>query len=117
MDHIYGPRAPDESNPWNKLTLLDRDAPGRGGCGTAHNAVNAAPGVEYDRENTRTVLSSCDDFLNYPNLAGVFSEINCTAWNCTADGYLECWLHHLPRSVGQTEDGKLNNWWSYVVHR
>ena len=115
MEHVYGHRLPDETTPWNRFTLLDRDVPGRGGCGTAHLAVNAAPGAEYDRENPTTVPSSCPDFLNYPDLTGTFVDINCSAWGCTTVGYLEWWLHHIPRTTGRT-DGKLNNWWAYIVH-
>jgi len=115
MQYVYGTRLPDETTPWNRFALLDRDAPGRGGCGNAHLAVNAAPGADYDRENPRTVPSSCPDFLNYPDLTGTFVDLNCSAWGCTTIGYLEWWLHHLPRSTGRT-DGKLNNWWAYVIH-
>ncbi len=115
MVHVYGTWIPNEATPWNRFTLLDRDVTGRGGCGNAHLAVNAAPGAQYDRENPRTVPSSCSDFLNYPDLTGTFVDINCSAWGCTTVGYLEWWLHHLPRSTGRT-DGKLNNWWAYVVH-
>ncbi len=115
MVHVYGPRLPNENTPWNKFTLLDIDIPGRGGCGTAHLAVNASPGAQYDRENLRTVASDCDDFLNYPNLTGTFKSINCSAWGCTALTYLKWWLNHLPRANGQT-NGKLNNWWKYVIH-
>ena len=46
MQYVYGTRLPDETTPWNRFALLDRDVPGRGGCGNAHLAVNAAPGAE-----------------------------------------------------------------------
>jgi len=115
MDHVYGRRAPDETNPWNKFTLVDRDTPGRGGCGTVHDPVNAPPGEEYIYWNTQTVPSSCDDFLNYPDLTGTFVDVNCSTWGCTDLGYYQWWLGHLPRAHGVT-DGKLNNWWAYVLH-
>ena len=78
--------------------------------------MNAATGVSSDHENTRTVPSSCDDFLNYPNLTGSFKDINCLAWGCNELGYLKWWLEHLPHADGLTE-GKSNNWWRYVVRR
>lgn len=115
MDHVFGPRLPDESTPWNRFTLRDAEVPGRGGCGTVHHPVNTVPPL-FDYTNLTTVSSSCDDFLNYPELSGTFADVNCKAWGCTQFGYLQWWLQHLPSSGGAT-DGKLNNWWAYVVHR
>lgn len=114
MTKVYGGWSADEATAWNQFTLLDVDKPGRGGCGNAHNAVNAQSNNGYDRENTRSVPSICDDFFNYPNLTGTTKNISCSAWGCTTLGYHKWWFAHLPRAQGQN-DGKLNNWWEYLI--
>ncbi len=113
MTKVYGSWQANDSNPWNKFSLLDYDAQGKGGCGNAHLAVNASNNTGYDRTNTRTVKSSCDDFYNYPNLKGTTVDINCTAWKCDTLQYFKWWFSHLPKADGKT-NGKLNNWWLYI---
>lgn len=113
MTKVYGSWSANESHAWNKFALLDVDAPGRGGCGNAHLAVNAGSNQGYDRTNSRTVNSTCEDFLNYPNLTGNKTSISCSNWGCTTLGYFKWWFNHLPRAQGST-GGKLNNWWKYI---
>lgn len=113
MTKVYGSWGTNEDHPWNRFTLLDVDKGGRGGCGNAHLAVNAGKNTGYDQTNPRVVSSFCDDFLNYPNLTGLQTQISCNTWGCTSQGYLRWWFQHIPRAVGETE-GKLNNWWIYV---
>lgn len=115
MTKVYGSWAPNEDHSWNKFTLLDVDAPGRGGCGNAHLAVNAGSNQGYDRESPRSVESTCDDFLNYPNLTGQKKSISCTNWGCTTLGYFKWWFFRLPNKDG-TSLGKLNNWWTYITN-
>jgi len=114
MRQVYGSWTPVETHAWNRFTLLDRDVPGRGGVGNAHNAVNASPGTDYNRTDTRFVSSNTDDWYNYPNMTGKRRDMNCTEWSCDGYLYLKWWYDHMPR-VGGTTDGILNNWWRYIV--
>jgi len=105
---------PNEAHDWNKFTLLDRDVPGRGGIGDAHNAFNAESGTDYNRTSLRTVPTSADDWANFPNLTGARRDANCTEWNCDGYQYLLWWYSHMPHMVGSTS-GVLNDWWQYIL--
>jgi alpha-tubulin suppressor-like RCC1 family protein len=105
---------PNEAHDWNKFTLLDRDVPGRGGIGNAHNAFNAEPDSDYNRTSLRTVSTSADDWANFPNLTGARRDANCTEWNCDGYQYLLWWYSHMPHMVGSTS-GVLNDWWQYIL--
>lgn len=115
----YGkPRNASIENTWDQFTIVDYQKEGEGGCGNAHDAVNAqstnSGNGTYDRENRRFVKSYCDDFINYPNLKKEQKLINCASWGCTGRGYLKWWMNHMPKRDGST-DSKLNNWWSYII--
>jgi hypothetical protein len=114
MRRIYGSWEAAETHDWNRFTLLDRDLPGRGGIGNAHNAFNAEPGTDYNRSSTRVASTSADDWYNFPNMTGSRTEQNCDAWGCDAYGYLAWWYDHMPH-VGGLKRGLLNNWWRYLV--
>jgi hypothetical protein len=114
MTKVYGSWEPKETHAWNKFTLLDRDLPGRGGVGNAHNAVNASPGTDYNRSDKRYVYSNADDWYNYPNMTDKRRLLNCEEWSCDDYGYLKWWYKHIPKAEGST-DGILNNWWRYIV--
>lgn len=107
MAHIYGeePRWSHSTNtPWGKFVA---------GCGWMHYAPNSVQ--DYDWDNQRTVTSTCDDWLNYPNLTETTKQINCSIWNCDGYQYKKWWLNHLPHVTGST-NGKFNNWWKYAVN-
>jgi hypothetical protein len=114
MTKVYGSWEPKETHAWNKFTLLDRDLPGRGGVGNAHNAVNASPGTDYNRSDKRYVYSNADDWYNYPNMTDKRRLLNCEEWSCDDYEYLKWWYKHIPKAEGFT-DGILNNWWRYIV--
>lgn len=115
MTHIYGSWEPKETHAWNKFTLYDKVAPGKAGCGNVHYAPNSEKG--YDWGNKRLVWSTCDDWLNYPKLKGKKRLVNCSEWG---DGDIRLhhkwWLKHLPHADGRAPDGKLANWWVYIVN-
>lgn len=115
MVKVYGSWEAKDTHSWNKFTQLDVNLPGKGGCGNAHLAFNAASNTGYDRENTRIAPSSCEDFLNYPNLTGIYKDTNCIAWGCNTLGYFKWWYSHMPKAAGFGPDGKLNSWWGYFV--
>jgi hypothetical protein len=82
-------------------------------CGTVHYPPNGT--TDYDYGNISDVVdSACDDWLNYPDLSGATDAIDCDAWGCDQRSYLSWWLAHLPRKTGFHE-GKLLNWWDYIV--
>ena len=93
--------------------LYHEAAPGEAGCGNVHFAPNSER--DYDWGNRRVVWSTCDDWLNYPDLTGQRRPVNCEEWGGgDIRAHHRWWLRHLPRAPGRTE-GKLNNWWAYVV--
>ncbi len=81
-------------------------------CGTVHFPPNGI--VDYDYSNSAYVESGCDDWDNYPDLTGSTEVINCDEWDCNHYSYMKWWLAHLPQKEGYY-DGKLLNWWEYIV--
>jgi len=112
MTYVFGSWAPNENHDWNKFTLYDKVAPGKANCGNVHYGPNSLS--DYDWANTNYVDSYCDDWYNYPTLQGIKKLVNCTTWGCEIRGHHKWWLKHLPRAGGTT-NGKLNNWWRYIV--
>jgi len=98
---------------WEKFVLYDKIAPGEAGCGNVHFAPNSES--DYDWGNSRYVYSTCDDWLNYPNLTGEKREVNCSEWG-NGDMRLHhiWWLSHIPKADGLDSNGMLNNWWGYI---
>lgn len=117
MSHSYGNMQPNQSNNWNKFTLLDKDSPGNGGVGNIHFPVNGLS--DYDYANMRVVPSNADDWYNYPNFRGLKRSFNFSEWSPTgADpqrDYMNWWYDHLPHMNGRGSDYFLSNWWRYVV--
>lgn len=113
MTHVYGSWEPKETHAWNRFTLYDKIAPGRAGCGNVHFAPSSQH--DYDWGNPSKVLSSCDDWLRYPHLTGERRMVSCAEWgNGDIRLHHRWWLRHLPHVPGRT-DGKLNDWWQYVL--
>jgi hypothetical protein len=114
MVRVYGTWLVNEYTAWNKFALLNKDMPGKGGCGNAHTGVNGNGG--YDRTNTSTVVSSCEDFAqNFPYLRGTTTQISCAAWGCNTLNYFKWYFGHIPNKSG-TNGTKLNNWWRYIIN-
>lgn len=113
MRRVYGSWEHNDKHAWNRFTLYDKVAPEKAACGNVHFAPNSVS--DYDWGNKAFVWSTCDDWLNYPHLTGKKRLVNCSEWgNGDIRQYHKWWLRHLPRAPGRT-DGKLNNWWNYVV--
>jgi fibro-slime domain-containing protein len=132
MEKVYGRWKDVEGNDWERFALLDRDVPGRGGIGNAHNAFNAecpAGGAcdrwdGYSRSSRKWVSTSADDWYNFPNMTGARTAKNCFSWGCNRLGnddaysYLKWWYDHMPHARGaKAGDGEnwLNNWWYYIL--
>ena len=72
---------------------------------------------DYDWINKTKVTSYADAWKNYPYITENNSRIvDCHEWKCSHLGYMTWWMRHIPHFKGiNPEDGKLNNWWHYVV--
>jgi hypothetical protein len=115
LSRVYGSWEAAETHDWNRFALLDRDLRGRGGVGNSHNAFNAEPGTDYNRTSLRLLPTSADDWIRFPDMTGVRTKKNCTAWGSDGYGYLKWWYAHMPHVAG-LKDGLLNNWWRYLVN-
>lgn len=112
MRYVYNGWQRNTKTPWNMFTIRDIDMPGKAQCGDVHYAPNSTS--DYDWANTRTVLSACDDWYTYPILSGNYLPVNCYTWGCNGYEYKKWWLNHLPRGSG-FNNGKLINWWQYIM--
>lgn len=113
MRRVYGSWEHRETHAWNRFTLYDKVAPGRAACGNVHFAPNSVR--DYDWGNPRLVWSTCDEWLEFPNLAGERRLVNREEWGGgNIRAHHRWWLRHLPHAEGRT-DGILNNWWAYAV--
>jgi hypothetical protein len=105
----------EPENPWRAFSLQDVDHPAEAGVGNVHGGPNAQSGYDYAQE--KTVMCSAEDWLNYPNLAGKKTPINCEAWGGPDYqlSYMKWYLSHIPKAQGVTS-GVYNNWWQYLVN-
>jgi len=115
MSHTFGGWQQNRTaHDWDRFALVESQSPSYNysGCGSVHYAPSSLS--DYDWGNTRTVSSTCEDWLNYPYLTGEKEQLNCSRWGCNGYGYMKWWFSHLPRYTGKT-NGKWNNWWRYVL--
>jgi hypothetical protein len=91
----------------------DQTHPNGAHCGNVHFAPNSVR--DYDWGNGRPVWSYCDDWLDFPALAGQRRQVDAREWG-GGDMRLHhlWWLARLPHVAGETL-GVANNWWQYVV--
>ncbi len=116
MARIYGGWKVEElTNHWARFAANEKQS-GTAAVGTCHYPPNAEK--DYDYANPRTVMSSADDWLNFPRLAGDKKPVNRETWGGPDyhRNYMKWWFARLPRAAGVNEDGRLNNWWEYVFH-
>ncbi len=112
MRHVYGSWEHKETHAWNRFTLYDQVAPDKSACGKMHYAPSS--GEDYEWDNPRAVWSTCDDWLNYPNLTGQRRKVDRKEWGGgKIRAHHRWWMQHLPRAEGRTKR-KLNNWWAYA---
>lgn len=111
---VYGSWEPAETHAWNRFTLYDKVAPGKAACGSVHFAPNSSK--DYEWGSKTPVMSSADDWLNYPNLTGSRRLMTCADWgNGDIRAHHKWWMTRLPKAPGRGPDGKLANWWKYTV--
>ena len=119
MTEVYGSWQQNRTaHNWERFALVKALSPDYfySGCGNIHYPPNGTS--DYDYGNTSTVLSNCDDFINYPNLgdpAETTKSVTCSDWGCTQIDYLAYWFGHLPSNNGCGSDTVANNWWKYFV--
>ena len=134
FDPSCGSRQPTpQRNIYDRFSVVEGNLPGGAGVGAAHwtpNALNRTH--EYRWDLTNTAFTMADDWqFNYPNLVGSTTRrlVNVDEWRPMAQdleagrGFKKWWYHHFPRVPGHyrdatnpTNDGKLNNWWEYIVN-
>jgi hypothetical protein len=118
MTQVYGGWAAESlATTWARFAANAAQSRGRAGVGSCHYPPNATKEYEYDA--SVAVQSDAEDWVNYPNLTGARGPIAAYSWGGDNDAhrsYLIWWLRHLPRVDTVGRDGKLANWWSYVVH-
>jgi hypothetical protein len=121
MSHVYGSWQEDRIHTnWDRFGLVAAQSPSFGfsGCGTAHYAPTSTEDYTYD--NPTPVQSTCDDFLNYPNIkfppTSALKTITCQDWGCSELGFYRYFFQHLPKASGMNADGRFNDWWRYVVN-
>lgn len=121
IEFTYGNRSRDGSvftpidTPWLRYSGYELTSPGRSGCGDIHhppNFLNSA--VDRDYSSTTGVQSTCEDWVNYPDLTGTTTDIGCSVWNCNPSDYFTWWFRHIPKYTGIDSQGKWNNWWKYI---
>jgi hypothetical protein len=116
MSRVYGGwQAESLTTAWAKFAANARQSNGRAGVGSCHYPPNATG--DYDYANPRAVESDADDWLRYPNLTGARKHVSASTWGGPDyhREYMRWWLRHLPRAAGTNADGRLNDWWRYVV--
>jgi len=112
---LVGPEQFSEpKNDFERFILYDKIAPGHAEVGLVHMPPNADK--DFDWHNTHEATSTCDDWLNYPNLQGTRRTVNCMEWGCDGGGYeyVKWWLKHVPHVAG-SRNGIANNWWRYTM--
>lgn len=114
MRRVYGSWEPEPTHMWNRFTLYDKVAPGKAACGNVHFAPNSTKDYEWGAR--KAVWSNADDWLAYPRLTGKGRMMTSADWG-GGDIRLhhKWWLSRLPKARGKGPDGKLANWWKYVV--
>jgi hypothetical protein len=119
MTHVYGSWQQNRTaHNWERFALVEALSPdyNYSGCGNIHYPPNGTS--DYDYGNPSTVMSNCEDFINYLNLNDpdtVVQPVTCSAWGCSHLGYFEYWFSHIPANTGCGADIVAANWWRYIA--
>ncbi|MEN9570002.1 MAG: hypothetical protein RL172_1233 [Bacteroidota bacterium] len=115
MAKVYGGWQVDQLNTtWAKFAANATQSNGIAAVGSCHYPPNAK--ADYDYANPAPVMSSADDWLNYPYLTGVKKNVSSETWGGPDYhlNYMKWWYAHLPKKKGADTQGKLLNWWRYI---
>ncbi len=125
MTKVYGSWSGTASvkHLWDRFTRVGpKQGVGVAGCGNIHFPPNASKDYAYDVATPFN--SEANLWLNFPSLSGTPQMVNSTAWGGPDFqlGFMRWWFSHLPKAPGRysdpknrLNDGKLNNWWAYIV--
>lgn len=114
----FGPVPGDASNPLGWFTQVLGQTPGAtaSGCGGLDFPPNARQAGRFD--DARSRLSFCNAFGASAQSGvplGAAVATSCAAWGCTELGYRRYWLSHLPHASWLDKQGRLNDYWRYIV--
>lgn len=98
---------------WARFAANAFQSNGVAAVGSVHYPFNGV--ADYDYGNNRFVLTSADDWLDYPHLTGRQLPMNSGAWTRTEALYEPWWWAHIPRAPGINADGRQNNWLKYFA--
>jgi hypothetical protein len=118
MTHLHGGwRADELVNSWARFAANAHQSNGVAAVGTCHYPPNGEK--DYDYANPRTVSSTADDYLDYPELGGSAMPVSRETWGGPEYhlNYMRWWFTRLPHAPGRAPDGTLNDWWRYVYLR
>ena len=127
-DNVITQEEYNKFNYWEKFTLINKNTKnGNAGVGNVHFPFNGIS--DYDYSNTNQVYSYWESWLDYPNINGAKKLSNNKAWMELSENvkilqdpeeeknpdrlYVRFWMYLFPHIDGYTEEGHLNNWWSY----
>ena len=127
-DNIITQEEYNTFNYWEKFTLINTNTKnGNAGVGNVHFPFNGIS--DYDYSNVNQVYSYWESWLDYPNINGAKKLSNNRAWMELSENvkilqdpeeeqnpdrlYVRFWMYLFPHIDGYTEEGHLNNWWSY----
>jgi hypothetical protein len=111
-----------DENLWARFTRYGPHAVGGANVGTIHHAPNSLSDKLNDHvwASTNSVVSNCDDWLNFPKFQGTTRVVSRSEWGCEPSGlgdahaHHKWWFKHLPKAAGKTL-GIANNWWLYGI--
>ena len=102
-----------QDNLWQRFIRYDKTHPGQSEVGMMHFAPNSVR--DYDWGNKTRVPARCDNWLNFPNLAGEARIVDCADWgNGDIRAHHQWWYRRLPHITG-ADNGIAYNWWQYIV--
>jgi hypothetical protein len=125
MMEVYGWWAYDNKTSKEQLTNWEKYAAyarkyekfnaGMSHIGNIHFPPNGEK--DYDWANRNKVYTYAHNWVFYPEVKEEKARfIDCSEWECSHLGYMKWWFSHIPHFDGLNHsDGKLNNWWQYVV--
>jgi len=96
-----------------KFMSYDLIEPGDAHVGNVHFPPNAVENYGY--YNTGFATTYEQNWKRYPFLFQQTRSISCTDWDCQHEDFMRWWLRHLPHFKCKDQNGRLNNWWAYVV--
>jgi len=99
---------------WNRFIRYEQTSPGQAALGNVHFAPNSDR--DYDWNNPSTVISECDDWLNFPDFKGETRAVTAAEWgNGDTRKHHVWWMKHFPKTKGRRNTIH-NNWWQYIAN-